>query len=96
MKKSEFEEKISKEFGLTFSESREVVDAIVDAMKDALSEGNRIEIRGFGSIYTKTYLPYEGRNPRTGAKISVAGKILPIFKVSRLLLASLARKSDKG
>ncbi len=95
MKKSEFEEKISREFGLNFSESRKVVDTIVNSMSDTLGEGGGIEIRGFGSLYTKSYMPYEGRNPRTGDKISVAAKILPMFKVSRLLLSSLSEKPDE-
>jgi integration host factor subunit beta len=48
-------------------------------MATALINGDRIEIRGLGSFTIKQYNGYEGRNPKTGEQISVAGKRLPFF-----------------
>ncbi len=45
------------------------------------ARGDRVEIRGFGTFSVKKYKPYKGRNPKTGEKISVPPKKLPLFKV---------------
>ncbi len=54
-------------------------------MEAALKRGERIEIRGFGSFELRSYRPYEGRNPRTGVRVSVQPKRLPFFKVGKEL-----------
>ncbi|MCL4148569.1 UNVERIFIED_CONTAM: hypothetical protein GTU68_011954 [Idotea baltica] len=54
-------------------------------MKDAMVNGGRVEIRGFGSFVVKKYDSYEGRNPKTGEKIPVPPKKLPFFKVGKEL-----------
>ena len=54
-------------------------------MEVALKRGERIEIRGFGSFELRSYRPYEGRNPRTGVRVSVQPKRLPFFKVGKEL-----------
>ena len=54
-------------------------------MEGALKRGERIEIRGFGSFELRSYRPYEGRNPRTGVRVSVQPKRLPFFKVCKEL-----------
>lgn len=62
-----------------------MVNAVFDSMTDALAKGERIEIRGFGSFIVKQRLAREGRNPRTGAIVSVASKKVPLFKVGKEL-----------
>jgi integration host factor subunit beta len=62
-----------------------MVNAVFDSMTDALAKGERIEIRGFGSFIVKQRLAREGRNPRTGALVSVASKKVPLFKVGKEL-----------
>ena len=52
-------------------------------MKQALVNGERIEIRGFGSFSIREYDGYDGRNPKTGEKVKVAPKRLPFFKVGK-------------
>jgi integration host factor subunit beta len=54
-------------------------------MTEALVEGGRIEIRGFGSFVVKDYKAYMGRNPKTGEVIQVHRKKLPFFKVGKEL-----------
>jgi integration host factor subunit beta len=58
-------------------------------MTEVLSEDERIEIRGFGSFFTKKYGSYGGRNPRTGEHVSVPEKKLPHFRPSKELLKKL-------
>ncbi len=54
-------------------------------MSEALSKGDRVEIRGLCSFYVKKYKGYIGRNPKTGEKVKVAGKKLPYFKCGKEL-----------
>src|SRR5581483_5394917 len=62
-----------------------MVNAVFDSMTEALAKGERIEIRGFGSFIVKQREAREGRNPRTGALVSVAAKKVPLFKVGKEL-----------
>ena len=62
-----------------------MVNAVFDSMTDALAKGERIEIRGFGSFIVKQRAAREGRNPRTGALVSVVAKRVPLFKVGKEL-----------
>ena len=66
-------------------QSEEIVNLIYKRMRDAMVAGGRIEIRGFGSFVVKQYEAYQGRNPKTGEKISVPPKKLPFFKVGKEL-----------
>ena len=62
-----------------------MVNAVFDSMTTALSRGERIEIRGFGSFVVKQRLAREGRNPKTGAVVAVHAKRVPFFKVGKEL-----------
>ncbi|TXN77390.1 integration host factor subunit beta [Methylobacterium sp. WL8] len=57
-----------------------VVDAILGRISDALVAGDRVEIRGFGSFSVKERQARPGRNPKTGAKVSVPAKGALVFK----------------
>ncbi len=94
MKKSDIEKELSRKFDLNSVESRNVLDAMINAMTETLRDGKRIEIRHFGSFFTKNYESYEGRNPRTGEKIYIGEKILPLFRVSSWLAPKLTEKSS--
>ena len=59
------------------------VRVILDAMTDALSHGDRIEIRGFGSFALNYRPPRSGRNPKSGAKVEVPAKYSPHFKAGK-------------
>ena len=58
---------------------------ILDAMSEALSKGDRIEIRGFGSFALNYRPPRVGRNPKSGDKVSVPEKWVPHFKAGKEL-----------
>jgi integration host factor subunit beta len=62
-----------------------IVNAVFDSMGDALHDGNRIEIRGFGSFVVKSRDARDGRNPKTGRLVSVPAKQVPFFKVGKEL-----------
>jgi integration host factor subunit beta len=60
-----------------------IVESFFDAMRESLKNGERIEIRGFGSFSVKHYSAYKGRNPKTGEIVDVPPKKLPFFKVGK-------------
>ena len=60
-----------------------VVDAILGRIADALVAGDRVEIRGFGSFSVKERPARDGRNPKTGAPVSVSANCALIFRAGR-------------
>jgi len=70
-----------------------VVNAIFDEMVEALRRGDRVELRGFGAFSVKLRGPRQGRNPRTGAVVAVAKKVVPFFKTGKEMRARLNRKT---
>ena len=70
-----------------------VVDAFLDAVKDALARGDRIEVRGFGTFKVRHRKSRTGRNPRTGEPVEVPARDVPVFKPSRHLRSRVDRGS---
>ncbi|MET4694806.1 integration host factor subunit beta [Endozoicomonas sp. NE40] len=56
------------------------IKAIIEQMSQSLANGERVEIRGFGSFSLHYRAPRIGRNPKTGESVSLAGKYVPHFK----------------
>lgn len=61
------------------------VKHLIEVMADTLSEGGRIEVRGFGSFSLHFRAPRLGRNPKTGASVNLHGKYVPHFKSGKEL-----------
>ena len=81
MTKSELIELISrKQSHLAAKDIELAVKMILERMSGALSTGRRIEIRGFGSFSLHFRPPRQGRNPKTGEAVALAGKHVPHFK----------------
>ena len=84
MIKSELVQKIAEHYPDLYQRDAEnVVNAILDEILAALSRGDRVEIRGFGAFSTKQRDARMGRNPRTGEKVSVSEKVVPVFKAGK-------------
>lgn len=62
-----------------------IVNAILGEITEALADGDRVELRGFGAFSVKNRQPRQGRNPRTGEKVSVEEKWVPFFKTGKEL-----------
>jgi integration host factor subunit beta len=60
-----------------------IVNAILDEIVKALAENSRVELRGFGAFSPKRRDSRTGRNPRTGAKVEVEQKVMPVFKTGK-------------
>jgi integration host factor subunit beta len=90
MTKSQLTTTLATQRGLPLYKAEVVVDNVFAAMAEALGEGDRIEVRGFGSFAIREYRPYTGRNPKTGESIAVKPKKLPFFKAGKELREYLA------
>jgi integration host factor subunit beta len=70
---------------LTQKDAEIIVDTIIDSMIASLAQGERIEIRGFGSFAVKHRDTREGRNPSTGETVHIPAKRMPHFKIGKEL-----------
>ena len=73
--------------------AEEVVLVLFESIQDALLDGGRVEIRGFGSFKVRRYEGYQGRNPKTGGAVYVKPKVLPVFKIGKGLHARLNKEN---
>ncbi len=85
MNKSELITKLALECGLSNDDAKLCVDIFVDKMREALLNGDRIEVRGFGSFKMKDYGGYKGRNPKTGELVEVKPKRMSFFRAGKEL-----------
>jgi len=85
MTKSDLIAQMAHKLDIPSREASTIVNILIEKMTEVLAEGRSIEIRGFGSFTVKEYEAYEGRNPKSGEKIKVQPKKLPVFKVGKEL-----------
>jgi integration host factor subunit beta len=85
MNKSGLVDALQQEAAISKAKAEAVVDILFGAMSDALVTGDRVEIRGFCSIFVKNYKGYVGRNPKTGAPVQISPKKIPFFKCGKEL-----------
>ncbi|MCA3708354.1 MAG: integration host factor subunit beta [Phenylobacterium sp.] len=74
---------------LTQKDIERVVSVILDRMIQALEDGGRVELRGFGAFSVRSRGARSGRNPRTGEAVSVRAKHVPFFKSGKELRVRL-------
>lgn len=85
MTKSDLISRMCEAGNVPVGRSEQIVNAIFDAVEQALKRGERVEIRGFGSFEVRAYRGYVGRNPRSGSTVEVKPKRLAFFKVGKEL-----------
>ena len=86
MTKSELIDRIAyKQDQLPYRDVDFAIKSIIEMMSDKLSQGDRIEIRGFGSFSLHYRAPRVGRNPKTGDSVELTGKYVPHFKPGKQL-----------
>jgi integration host factor subunit beta len=85
MTKAELVEEVSRVVKITRNEAEMVIEAILGRMVRAVRDGNKVEVRGFGSFRTRERKPRLGRNPKTGVSVDIPAKRIPYFKPSKEL-----------
>ena len=86
MTKAQIIERVSEQVPtLTKRQAEIVVNTIFNSVRNSLQKGDKTEIRGFGSFRLRNRRMKEGRNPKTGATVSVPAKKVPFFKAAKEL-----------
>lgn len=94
MTRSDLVQELAERFGqLAQRDAEFAVKTILDAISDALVQGHRVEIRGFGSFSVNHRPPRVGRNPRSGESVTIPEKRVPHFKPGKALREAVDRGS---
>jgi DNA-binding protein HU-beta len=80
MNKAELVDAIAAGSGISKADSKRALDAFIDATGNALKAGDRVSLVGFGSFSVSERAERKGRNPQTGAEITIAAKKVVKFK----------------
>ena len=92
MVKSQLIQKLSEKTNISPKIAEIAVNTVFKAMIDALTRGEGIEIRGFGSFKVREYKGRTGNHPRTGTSIEIPAKRRPFFKVGKELRERINNK----
>lgn len=82
MRKAELVEQIAKRTGITRIEVATVIDSFIAEIREAISNGNEVELRGLGTFTVRDRKARNGINPKTGEAIQVPEKRVPAFRIS--------------
>lgn len=91
MTKSDLIDRVAEKSGLTKKDAGKAVDAVFQSVTDALSDGDRVQIVGFGTFEVRHRAARRGRNPQTGQEIEIAARKVPAFKAGKALRDSVAK-----
>jgi integration host factor subunit beta len=85
MNKVDLVQEVSRVLELPLKEGEFIIETILDSMVRSIRDGEKVEIRGFGSFRTRQRGPRIGRNPKSGVAVEVPAKKIPYFRPSREL-----------
>ena len=83
MTKAALVAKVAAQIQLQKKQTGVIIDLFFASITDALSKGEKVELRGFGSFRVRHRPPRKGRNPKTGAQVSISAKHVPFFKAGK-------------
>lgn len=89
MNKQELVRKVAKESDVTIKQATLVLDNTLEAIADALAEGEKVQLVGFGTFETRKRLGRVGRNPRTNEPVTIKPSRVPSFKAGAKLKAKV-------
>jgi len=96
MNKMDIINKLAADINVNQKIAKIAVDTIIDSIKKAIINNERVEIRGFGSFTLREYKAYRGRNPKSGETVQVEPKRLPYFKVGKELKEMVWKEENWG
>ncbi|MCQ6558041.1 MULTISPECIES: HU family DNA-binding protein [Paenibacillus] len=85
MNKTELIAKVAELTDLSKKDASKAVDAVFDAISDALQGGDKVQLVGFGNFEVKSREARKGRNPQTGQEIDIPASKIPSFKAGKSL-----------
>lgn len=83
--KAELIERVAGKTDLTKKEVTATVDALFEVIQEALSDGEKVQVIGFGNFEVRDRAARKGRNPQTGEEIQIAASKVPAFKPGKAL-----------
>ncbi len=89
MTKADLVEKVASEAEMTKKDAEQLVEIIFESIIDSLNNGEKIELRGFGSFRVRERNARQGRNPKTGAAVKIPAKRVAYFKPGKELKDSI-------
>jgi len=89
MTKADIVESVYTKIGFSKKESAEIVELVLDTLKQTLESGEKIKISGFGNFIVRHKKPRIGRNPQTGQEIEISSRHVLTFRPSQVLKAAL-------
>ena len=90
MNKTDLIAKVAETSGLSKKDAANAVDTVFDAISDALANGEKVQITGFGNFEVRERAARTGRNPQTGETIEIPAGKLPAFKPGKNLKNGVA------
>ena len=96
MNKADLINVVSTKVDLTKTKTSEVIDAVVEAVKEALNAGEKVTLVGFGTFQTAQRAERKGRNPKNGAEILIPAKKVAKFKPGSSLQASVNGETENA
>jgi integration host factor subunit beta len=96
MTKAELVDEVARTVQLTKKQAETIVNIVFDSIVDSLRNGEKIELRGFGSFRLRSRKSRTGRNPKTGQKVDVPSKKIPYFKPGKELKELINQELGDG
>ncbi len=93
--KKELVNRISEKTGFSYIDVKLTVESFIETIKESLSSGKNVEIRGFGRFKLRQRMPRRARNPRTGETVQVERGFKTRFEASEVLLRRLNPRDSK-
>ena len=95
MTKADLVDSLANESELSKRQVGELVDLLLDEIKSALQQGDKVQLIPVGSFVVRDRKAREGRNPKTGAKIKIAARRVPAFTAGKGLRDAVAAGKKK-
>lgn len=96
MTKAELVEDVARAAELTKKDAERLVEIVFESIIDTLNQGEKIELRGFGSFRVRERGARRGRNPKTGDPVNIPAKRVPYFKPGKELKELINEESAPG
>ena len=91
MNKAELIAAAAEKAGLSKKDTETAINAAIDAITDALTQGDKVQLVGFGGFEVKSRAARIGRNPKTKASIQIPASKVPVFKAGKALKDAVAK-----
>ncbi len=94
MNKGELVDKVAQKATVTKKQADAVITATIEAIMEAVSEGDKVTLVGFGSFERRHRKEREGRNPKTGDKMAIPATEVPAFSAGKLFKDKVATSKE--